>query len=116
MNQQFIYDEWGMPMPQEELKYKPIKRLVSISDELHHLIQSLAIRQHRSMEQVVSSAVIKQARNALNTYDADAVSDIYPLLSRAEAEIKKRYLGERSRRSEQMRRMNNERLRHARTC
>ena len=61
------------------------------------------------MEQVVAKAVIKEAKAALNTPDGDRQRLYFSLAKNAEQELRKRYVGEKSRRSAQMHRINDQR-------
>lgn len=62
-----------------------------------------------SLEQVVAKAVIKEAKAALDTPDGDKQRLYYSLAKNAEQELRERYVGEKSRRSAQMRRINDQR-------
>jgi len=90
-------------------KEPPKKRPLQISEELHGLISLLAKDNSQSLEQVVAGAVIQRAKSALNTPDNDRQRAYYERIKGAEQEIRQRYHGERSRRSAQMREINNER-------
>lgn len=61
------------------------------------------------MEQVVAKAVIKEAKAALNTPDGDKQRLYFSLAKNAENELRERYVGEKSRRSAQMHRINDQR-------
>ena len=61
------------------------------------------------MEQVVAKAVINEAKAALNTPDGDRQRLYFSLAKNAENELRERYVGEKSRRSAQMRRINDQR-------
>ena len=90
-------------------KEPPKKRPLQISEELHGLISLLAKDNNQSLEQVVAGAVIQRAKSALNTPDNDRQRVYYERIRRTEQEIRQRYHGEQSRRSAQMRKINNER-------
>ena len=90
-------------------KEPPKKRPLQISEELHGLISLLAKDNNQSLEQVVAGAVIQRAKSALNTPDNDRQRAYYERIRRTEQEIRQRYHGEQSRRSAQMRKINNER-------
>lgn len=86
----------------------PSKRPIQVSEELHALISMMATDGNQSLEQVVSSAILKQANSALNTSDSNRQRQYLDCIHKAKQEIKERYHGERSRRSAQMRKINNE--------
>jgi hypothetical protein len=70
----------------------------------------MAADRNQSLEQVVSAAVIKQAKSALPTITNPERQFSYSQsIRRTEDEIKLRYHGEKTRRSIQMRRINDER-------
>ena len=93
-------------------KDPPKKRPLQISEELHSLVSMMAADRGQSLEQVVSAAVTKQAKSALPTISNPERQYSYSQsIRRAEDEIKLRYHGEKTRRSIQMRRINDERRR-----
>ena len=61
------------------------------------------------MEQVVAKAVINEAKATLNTPDGDKQRLYFSLAKNAEQELRERYVGEKSRRSAQMHRINDQR-------
>ena len=70
----------------------------------------MAADRGQSLEQVVSAAVIKQAKSALPTItNPERQYGYSQSIRKAEDEIKLRYHGEKTRRSIQMRRINDER-------
>lgn len=93
------------PTPHKE---PPKKRPLQISEELHSLVTQMASDRNQSLEQIVAFAVIKQA-NTTPLADGERQMLYRQLTRRAEDEIKLRYHKERSRRSVQMRRINDER-------
>ena len=66
----------------------------------------MALDNNKSLEQIVSNAIIKQARIALDTSDIERQTLYYNAIRLADNEIKIRYHGEHSRRSKQMREIN----------
>lgn len=95
------------PSPQKD---PPKKRPIQISEELHSLVSMMAADRGQSLEQVVSAAVTKQAKAALPTIsNPERQYDYSQSIRKAEDEIKLRYHGEKTRRSIQMRRINDER-------
>ena len=95
------------PSPQKD---PPRKRPLQISEDLHSLVSMIATDRNQSLEQVVSAAVIKQAKSALPTISNPERQYSYSQsIRRTEDEIKLRYHGEKTRRSIQMRRINDER-------
>ena len=98
--------------PPSPPKDPPKKRPLQISEELHSLVSMMATDKNQSLEQVVSAAVIKQAKSALPTISNPERQFSYSQsIRRTEDEIKLRYHGEKTRRSIQMRRINDERRR-----
>lgn len=96
--------------PPSPPKDPPKKRPLQISEELHSLVSMMAADRNQSLEQVVSAAVIKQAKSALPTISNPERQFSYSQsIRRTEDEIKLRYHGEKTRRSIQMRRINDER-------
>lgn len=96
--------------PPSPPKDPPKKRPLQISEELHSLVSMMAADRNQSLEQVVSAAVIKQAKSALPTIPNPERQFSYSQsIRRTEDEIKLRYHGEKTRRSIQMRRINDER-------
>ena len=93
----------------EEKKESPKKRPLQISENLHSLVTMMAADKNLSLEQVVSKAVIKEARAALDTPDSEKQRRYFIAIKATEDEIKQRYIGEQSRRSAQMRRINAQR-------
>ena len=91
--------------PEVKKKAAP-KRPLQVSTELHSLISMMAQDRGFSLEQIVSKAVTQYARAALNTPDGDIQRRYMSAIRDAEQEIKQRYLGEQTRRSAQMRRIN----------
>ena len=85
------------------------KRPLQVSEEIHSLVSQLAHDRNLSMEQVVAKSVIKEAKAALNTPDGKKQRLYLSLVKNAEREINQRYMGEQSRRSAQMRRINDNR-------
>ena len=85
------------------------KHPLQVSEEVHSLVSQLAQDRNLSMEQVVAKAVIKEAKTALSTTDGDKQRLYFSLAKNAENELRKRYVGEKSRRSAQMRRINDQR-------
>lgn len=85
------------------------KRPLQVSEEVHSLVSQLAHDKGISMEQVVAKAIIKEAKAALNTPDGEKQRLYLSLAKSAEREINQRYMGEQSRRSTQMRRINDQR-------
>ena len=85
------------------------KRPLQVSEEIHSLVSRLAHDKGISMEQVVAKAIIKEAKAALNTPDGEKQRLYLSLAKSAEREINQRYMGEQSRRSAQMRRINDQR-------
>lgn len=92
-----------------EKKEPPKKRPLQISENLHSLVTMMAIDRNLSLEQVVSKAVIKEAKAALDTPDGEKQRRYFIAIKATEDEIKQRYIGEQSRRSAQMRRINAQR-------
>lgn len=100
----------GNYLPQPIQKEPPNKRPLQISSDLHSLISKMAADRNQSLEQVTSNAVIKQAKAALPTItDPERQYSYSQSIRKAEEEIKLRYHCERTRRSIQMRRINDER-------
>lgn len=96
--------------PQSAPKTPPKKCPLQVSSDLHSLISKMAADRNQSLEQVVSTSVIKQAKAALPTItDPERQYSYSQSIHRAEEEIKLRYHGEKTRRSIQMRRINDER-------
>lgn len=85
------------------------KRPLQVSEEIHSLVSQIAHDRGLSMEQVVAKSVIKEAKATLNTPDGDKQRLYLSLVKNAEQEIRQRYMGEQSRRSAQMRRINDKR-------
>ena len=85
------------------------KRPLQVSEEIHSLVSQLAQDRGLSMEQVVAKSVIKEAKAALNTPDDEKQRLYLSLAKNAEREINQRYMGEQSRRSVQMRCINDKR-------
>ena len=85
------------------------KRPLQVSEEVHSLVSQMAQDRGLSMEQVVAKAVIKEAKSALNTPDSDKQRLYFVLAKNAENELRERYVGEKSRRSAQMRCINAQR-------
>lgn len=85
------------------------KRPLQVSEEIHSLVSQLAQDRGLSLEQVVAKSVIKEAKAALNTPDDEKQRLYLSLAKNAEQEINQRYMGEQSRRSAQMRRINDKR-------
>lgn len=102
-------------VPQKEFaaeRKKPptkLKRPLQVSEEVHSLVFQMAQDRNLSMEQVVAKAVIKEAKSALDTPDGDKQRLYFSLAKNAEQELRERYTGEKSRRSAQMRRINDQR-------
>lgn len=102
-------------VPQRELaaeRKKPPakpKRPLQVSEEVHFLISQMARDKNLSLEQVVAKAVIKEAKAALDTPDGDKQRLYFSLAKNAEQELRERYVGEKSRRSAQMRLINDQR-------
>ena len=91
-------------------KSPPKKRPLQISEDLHSLVSMIAADRNQSLEQIVSTSVIKQAKAALPTIaNPERQYSYSQSIRRAEEEIKLRYHGEKTRRSIQMRRINDER-------
>lgn len=87
----------------------PRKCPIQVSEELHALIVMMSENSNKSLEQIVSGAVIKGAKTAVPTIsDGEYQKRFVGLIRRAEEEIRYRYHRERSRRSTHMRRLNNE--------
>ena len=107
------YDRWGMPIPRQMPPQERSKRPISVSNELHALIKTLAVLGGESLEQVVSNAVITRARPHLNTTNIEIQTLCYTQMRKAEVEIKERYHGAKSRRSIRMRRINDARRRRS---
>ena len=102
--------------PPSPPKDPPKKRPLQISEGLHSLVSMMAADRDQSLEQVVSAAVIKQAKAALPTISNPERQFSYSQsIRRAEDEIKLRYHGEKTRRSIQMRRINDERRKNRAT-
>ena len=100
----------GEKTPQQiTRKTPPKKRPLQISEELHSLVSLMAADRNLSLEQVVASAVIKQAKSAPTPPDGERQILYRQSIRNAEEEIKIRYHTERSRRSIQMRKINAER-------
>lgn len=98
--------------PSSPPKDPPKKRPLQISEELHSLVSMMAADRNLSLEQVVSAAVTKQAKLALPAITNPERQYSYSKsIHRAEDEIKLRYHGEKTRRSIQMRKINDERRR-----
>ena len=91
------------------------KRPLQVSEEVHSLVSQLAQDRNLSMEQVVAKAVIKEAKAALNTPDGDKQRLYFSLAKNAENELRERYVGEKSRRSAQMHRINDQRRKKSAT-
>ena len=91
------------------------KRPLQVSEEIHSLVSQLAHDRNLSMEQVVAKSVIKEAKVALNTSDGEKQRLYLSLAKNAEREINQRYMGEQSRRSAQMRRINDKRRKKSAT-
>ncbi|MBR0372881.1 hypothetical protein IJH72_03020 [Candidatus Saccharibacteria bacterium] len=91
------------------------KRPLQVSEEIHSLISQMAKDRNLSLEQVVGKAVIKEARAALDTPDGDKQRLYLSLTKNAEQELRGRYVGEKSRRSAQMRRINDQRRKKSAT-
>ena len=85
------------------------KHPLQVSEEVHSLVSQMAQDRGLSMEQVVAKAVIKEAKSALDTPDGDKQRLYFSLAKSAEQELRERYVGEKSRRSAQMRRINDQR-------
>lgn len=108
-------------VPQKELaaeRKKPPakpKRPLQVSEEVHSLVSQLAQDRNLSMEQVVAKAVINEAKAALDTPDGDKQRLYFSLAKNAENELRERYVGEKSRRSAQMRRINDQRRKKSAT-
>ncbi len=97
-------------------KDPPKKRPIQISEDLHSLVSMMAIDRNQSLEQIVSAAVIKQAKTALPTVSNPERQFSYSQsIRKAEEEIKLRYHGEKTRRSIQMRQINDERRKNRAT-
>lgn len=91
-------------------KTPPKKRPLQISEDLHSLVSMMATDRNQSLEQIVSMSVIKQAKAALPTVANPERQFSYSrAIRKAEEEIRLRYHGEKTRRSIQMRRINDER-------
>lgn len=104
----------GNYLPQPIRKEPPIKRPLQISSDLHFLISIMAADRSQSLEQVVSTSVIKQAKAALPTItDPERQYSYSQSIHRTEEEIKLRYHGEKTRRSIQMRKINDARRRNS---
>ena len=82
---------------------------LQVSEEIHSLVSQMAKDRNLSLEQVVGKAVIKEAKAALDTPDGDKQRLYFSLAKNAEQELRERYVGEKSRRSAQMRRINDQR-------
>ncbi len=85
------------------------KHPLQVSEEIHSLVSQMAKDRNLSLEQVVGKAVIKEAKAALDTPDGDKQRLYFSLAKNAEQELRERYVGEKSRRSAQMRRINDQR-------
>ena len=85
------------------------KHPLQVSEEIHSLVSQIAKDRNLSLEQVVGKAVIKEAKAALDTPDGDKQRLYFSLARNAEQELRERYVGEKSRRSAQMRRINDQR-------
>ena len=92
----------------KEKNEPPKKRPLQISGELHSLVTMMATDRNLSLEQVVSKAVIKEAKTALDTPDGEKQRRYYAAIKSTENEIKQRYIGAQSKRSAQMRRINDQ--------
>lgn len=100
----------GNCLPQPARKEPPVKRPLQISSDLHSLISKMAVDRNQSLEQIVSISVIRQAKASLPAITNPERRYSYSQsIHKAEEEIKLRYHGEKTRRSIQMRRINDER-------
>ena len=91
------------------------KHPLQVSEEIHSLVSQMAKDRNLSLEQVVGKAVIKEAKAALDTPDGDKQRLYFSLARNAEQELRERYVGEKSRRSAQMRRINDQRRKKSAT-
>lgn len=99
----------------EEKKEPPKKRPLQVSENLHSLVTMMATDRNLSLEQVVSKAVIKEAKAALDTPDSGKQRRYFIAIKATEDEIRQRYIGARSRRSAQMRRINDQKRKKSAT-
>ena len=109
------YGEWNPPTPRQTPIQERNKRPISVSSELHDLIKTLSVAGNESLEQVVSNAVLNRAKFHLSSHDSKLQSICWTQMKQAEAEIKERYHGLKSKRSARMRRINDARRRPAPT-
>ena len=93
----------------------PSKRPIQVSKELHALISMMATDGNQSLEQIVSKAVIKEAKAALDAPNDEKQRRYYTTIKSAEDEIKQRYIEAQSKRSAQMRCINSQKRKKSAT-
>jgi hypothetical protein len=86
-----------------------VKKTLSVGAPLHSLVRYLSSEYNLSYEQVVSKAVIEYAKTS--PVGSAFRDNRWALTKTADNEVKARYLGTQSKRSANMRRVNNARRR-----